>query len=111
MTDINSLITKLVNSSSSSGSSRAEAFVTPTQTTAIPTPTVPVTGSLRNTAAQGWQCPVCGAVMSPWTSVCVNCHGNWSYTPKVTFDNWQVTCGSDQASCGQTTTTTTSSNT
>lgn len=102
MIDINSVITKLVNSASS-GDSGAKAFVTPTQTTAIPTPTVPVTDSLRSTAAQGWQCPVCGAVMSPWTSVCVNCHGNWH---KVTFDKYQVTCtGSDQASCGQTVTT------
>lgn len=101
MTDFNSMITKLVNSASS-GDSGAKAFVTPTQTTAIPTPTIPVTDSLRSTAAQGWQCPVCGAVMSPWTSVCVNCHGNRHYTPKVT----QVICtGSDQASCGQTVTT------
>lgn len=25
---------------------------------------------------QGWECPKCGAVMSPTTSVCVNCRGN-----------------------------------
>lgn len=24
---------------------------------------------------QGWECPKCGAVMSPTTSVCVNCDG------------------------------------
>ena len=24
---------------------------------------------------QGWECPKCGAVMSPTTSVCVNCNG------------------------------------
>lgn len=25
--------------------------------------------------AKGWECPKCGAVMSPTTSVCVNCKG------------------------------------
>ena len=25
--------------------------------------------------AKGWECPKCGAVMSPTTSVCVNCRG------------------------------------
>ena len=25
---------------------------------------------------KGWECPKCGAVMSPTTSVCVNCRGN-----------------------------------
>ena len=25
---------------------------------------------------QGWECPKCGAVMSPTTSVCVNCKGH-----------------------------------
>lgn len=25
---------------------------------------------------QGWECPKCGAVMSPTTSVCVNCNGH-----------------------------------
>ena len=25
---------------------------------------------------QGWECPKCGAVMSPTTSCCVNCRGN-----------------------------------
>ena len=24
---------------------------------------------------RGWECPKCGAVMSPTTSVCVNCRG------------------------------------
>lgn len=27
---------------------------------------------------EGWRCPQCGAVMSPWTSFCVNCRGNAS---------------------------------
>lgn len=87
MSNLNNIITNMVDSSASNSATA----VTPTQTTAIPTPTVPVTDSLRSTAAQGWQCPVCSAVMSPWTSVCVNCHGNRRYT----FN--QVTCtGSDQ---------------
>ena len=25
---------------------------------------------------QGWECPKCGAVMSPTTRVCVNCNGH-----------------------------------
>lgn len=25
---------------------------------------------------QGWQCPVCGAVMSPKERCCINCTGN-----------------------------------
>ena len=29
-----------------------------------------------NWMQQGWECPKCGAVMSPTTSVCVNCRGN-----------------------------------
>lgn len=31
---------------------------------------------------EGWRCPQCGAVMSPWTSFCVNCRGN-TITPSV----------------------------
>lgn len=29
---------------------------------------------------QGWECPKCGAVMSPTTSVCVNCNGQQRIT-------------------------------
>lgn len=29
---------------------------------------------------QGWECPKCGAVMSPTTSVCVNCNGQAQVT-------------------------------
>ena len=28
----------------------------------------------------GWECPKCGAVMSPTTSVCVNCNGQVQVT-------------------------------
>lgn len=28
-----------------------------------------------NLLEKGWECPKCGAVMSPSTSVCVNCRG------------------------------------
>lgn len=31
-----------------------------------------------NWLQQGWECPKCGAVMSPSTSCCVNCRGNKS---------------------------------
>lgn len=29
-----------------------------------------------NFVEKGWECPKCGAVMSPSTSCCVNCRGN-----------------------------------
>ena len=37
-----------------------------------------ITSSCNNVnwMQQGWECPKCGAVMSPTTSVCVNCRGN-----------------------------------
>ena len=44
------------------------------------------------TPQQGWQCPVCGAVMSPWTSGCIRCNGNWGYTPTWKFNPYEITC-------------------
>ena len=32
-------------------------------------------GKEINWMQQGWECPKCGAVMSPTTSCCVNCRG------------------------------------
>ena len=29
---------------------------------------------------KGWECPKCGAVMSPTTSVCINCTGHCETT-------------------------------
>ena len=29
-----------------------------------------------NWMQQGWECPKCGAVMSPYTDACINCRGN-----------------------------------
>lgn len=29
-----------------------------------------------NWMQQGWECPKCGAVMSPTTCSCINCRGN-----------------------------------
>ena len=40
---------------------------------------------------KGWECPKCGAVMSPTTSVCVNCRG-YSATTTITAGN-AVTVG------------------
>ena len=33
---------------------------------------------------KGWECPKCGAVMSPTTSVCVNCRGVTTETTVIT---------------------------
>lgn len=33
-----------------------------------------------NWMQQGWECPKCGAVMSPTTACCVNCRGNSGHT-------------------------------
>lgn len=42
-------------------------------------------GYLKVGAQQGWQCPVCGSVNSPWTTQCP-CHGNpnWYETTTIT---------------------------
>ena len=34
-------------------------------------------------AAQGWQCPICGAVYSPTTPMCYNCTGKTVTTTHV----------------------------
>lgn len=36
---------------------------------------------------QGWECPKCGAVMSPKTSVCVNCNGRIEVSVNVGSTN------------------------
>lgn len=48
-----------------------------------------------NLLAQGWECPKCGAVMSPTTSCCVNCRGNSSFQSSISSqskydDNYEV---------------------
>lgn len=35
----------------------------------------------------GWECPKCGAVMSPTTSVCVNCRGITHINTVVTAES------------------------
>lgn len=41
---------------------------------------------------QGWECPKCGAVMSPTTNVCVNCNGQTQVSVNVSSssisDQW-----------------------
>ena len=36
---------------------------------------------------KGWECPKCGAVMSPTTECCVNCKGISEYTITCDFDS------------------------
>jgi hypothetical protein len=36
---------------------------------------------------KGWECPKCGAVMSPTTSCCVNCRGYNGITVNTTVPN------------------------
>lgn len=38
-----------------------------------------------NVIEQGWQCPVCKAVMSPRERMCVNCRGINLYGTTTTF--------------------------
>lgn len=40
-----------------------------------------------NWMQQGWECPKCGAVMSPSTSCCVNCRGNKNGGTATTITN------------------------
>jgi hypothetical protein len=47
-----------------------------------------------NWLQQGWECPKCGAVMSPYTNCCVNCRGNKGGSVSIatgsplTIDEW-----------------------
>lgn len=38
-------------------------------------------------AMQGWQCPICKRVYSPFTSMCPYCGGNEVITTTTTFKN------------------------
>lgn len=40
-----------------------------------------------NLLDKGWECPKCGAVMSPTTSRCVNCRGYDGFTINRTVPN------------------------
>jgi hypothetical protein len=40
-----------------------------------------------NWMQQGWECPKCGAVMSPTTACCVNCRGNKGGDTGSTINN------------------------
>lgn len=47
-----------------------------------------------NWMQQGWECPKCGAVMSPHTDCCINCRGNSGGSVSIvtgsplTIDEW-----------------------
>ena len=36
---------------------------------------------------KGWECPKCGAVMSPTTSVCINCRGDSNDFNRITIND------------------------
>lgn len=40
-------------------------------------------------AQQGWQCPICGAVYSPFTPMCYNCTGR-TKTTTVSTETFEV---------------------
>lgn len=37
-------------------------------------------------APQGWECPVCHAVMAPWKQGCINCTGNHGTSFKMMWE-------------------------
>ena len=41
-------------------------------------------GNFQSYYQTGWICPKCGAVMSPTTSCCINCHG-FDYSPGIVW--------------------------
>lgn len=47
------------------------------------------------TCQEGWQCPICKAVMAPWKPSCINCTGTpqltiTSTTPDITLKNISI---------------------
>ena len=75
-------------------------MTTTTTSTAIDTGKSVITGSPQ----YGWVCPLCGAVMSPLTTTCVNNHSNMYFPYWWERPYWwegpyyyQTTCGNTSA--------------
>lgn len=104
--------TKLKEMINETAKMMAKTAQAPDSTTATPGNSYTITAPSPVQIQYGWKCPVCGAVMSPITTTCVNCHGNGVYPyvypyPWTIQPNWinpVVTCETPQVTLQNTTT-------